>query len=77
LPPRLDLCASIATSPSARLAWRRQLDGAVLTARAAGVPVALVRGGYTAMPAEELGADALVGGFAALPAALEALLPAA
>jgi phosphoglycolate phosphatase len=48
-----------------------------LTARAAGVPVALVRGGYTAVPVEELGADAVVDGFAALPAVLESLLPAA
>jgi phosphoglycolate phosphatase len=49
----------------------------VLTARAACLPVALVRGGYTAVPAEELGADAVVDGFAALPAVLESLLPAA
>jgi phosphoglycolate phosphatase len=49
----------------------------VLTARAAGVPVVLVRGGYTAAPAEELGADAVVDELAALPALLEALLPTA
>ncbi len=49
----------------------------VLTARAAGVPVALVRGGYTAVPAEELGADAVADGFPSLPAALEVLRPAA
>jgi phosphoglycolate phosphatase len=49
----------------------------VLTARAAGVPVALVRGGYTAAPVEDLGADAVADDFSALPALLEALLPAA
>ena len=49
----------------------------VLTARAAGIPVALVRHGYTATPAEELGGDAVVDDLAALPAALEALPPAA
>jgi phosphoglycolate phosphatase len=49
----------------------------VLTARAAGVPVALVRGGYTALPVEALGADAVVDDPAALPASLESLLPAA
>ena len=48
----------------------------VLTARAAGVPVALVRGGYTAAPVEALGADAIVDDLAALPALLESLLPA-
>ena len=63
--------------PAASAVFVGDSETDVLTARAAGVPVALVRGGYTAMPAEELGADALVGGFAALPAALEALLPAA
>jgi phosphoglycolate phosphatase len=49
----------------------------VLTARAAGVPVALVRGGYTAAPVEALGADAVVDDLAALPALLESLLTAA
>ncbi len=49
----------------------------VLAARAAGVPVALVRGGYTAVPVEELGADAVVDDFAALPAVLAPLLLAA
>ena len=49
----------------------------VLTARAAGVPVVLVRGGYTALPVEALGADAVVDDFSALPALLGSLLPAA
>lgn len=47
----------------------------VLTARAAGVPVAVVRHGYTAAPAEALGADAVLDGLASVPAALERLLP--
>ncbi len=49
----------------------------VLTARAAGVPVALLRGGYSAAPLEDLGADAIADDPAALLALLEALLPAA
>lgn len=47
----------------------------VLTARAAGLPVAVVRHGYTAAPAEELGADAVLDDLASVPAALERLLP--
>ena len=38
----------------------------VTTARAAGVPVALVRYGYTAKPADELGADLVINTFADL-----------
>ena len=48
----------------------------VLTARAAGLPVALVRTGYTALPVEALGADALVDDPAVLPDLLASLLPA-
>lgn len=48
----------------------------VLAARAAGLPVLLRRGGYTSVPAEELGADAVFADFSELPAAIEAL-PAA
>ena len=48
----------------------------VLTARAAGVPVALVRHGYAGVPAEALGGDAVADDLASLPALLEALLPA-
>jgi phosphoglycolate phosphatase len=48
----------------------------VLTARAAGLPVALVRHGYTAMEVESLGADAVVDDLSALPALLRSLLPA-
>lgn len=57
-------------------------DGAVLVgdsatdvalARAAGLPVILVRGGYTDEPPETLGADAVVDGFAALDGALTTL----
>jgi len=39
-------------------------------ARAAGVPVVLVRGGYTGVPVEKLGADALLDSIAKLPAIL-------
>lgn len=49
----------------------------VLTARAAGLPVALVPHGYTATPAAALGADAVVADLSALPALLESLLAAA
>jgi phosphoglycolate phosphatase len=44
-------------------------------AQAAGVPVVLVRGGYSRVPVETLGADALIDGLAALPAALASLFP--
>jgi phosphoglycolate phosphatase len=63
--------------PAAAAVFVGDSETDVLTARAAGLPVALVRGGYTAVPVETLGAGAVVDGFAALPAALEALLPAA
>ena len=42
----------------------------VKLARNAAIPVILVRGGYTTIPVEQLGADAIVGGFAELPATL-------
>ena len=42
----------------------------VRLARNAGIPVVLVAGGYTTVPASELGADAVVGGFAELPGLL-------
>lgn len=47
----------------------------ILTARAAGVPVVAVRGGYTALPAEALCADAVVDDLSNLPPVLESLLP--
>jgi phosphoglycolate phosphatase len=45
----------------------------VAVARAAGVPVVLVTFGYTRVPVGELGADALIDGFAELPALLPRL----
>lgn len=42
-------------------------------ARAAGIPVIVRAGGYTRTPAADLGADAVIDAFAALPAALAAL----
>ena len=63
--------------PAAAAVFVGDSETDVLTARAAGVPVALVRGGYTVAPVEGLGADAVVDGLSALPAALEALLPVA
>ena len=42
----------------------------VRAARGAGVPVIAVSFGYTAIPPRELGADALIDGFAELPAAV-------
>ncbi len=62
--------------PAAAAVFVGDSETDVLTARAAGVPVALVRGGYTAVPVEELSADALVDGLSALPAVLASLLPA-
>lgn len=45
----------------------------VRAARAAGVPVVVVSFGYTATPAAELGADAVIDSYQALPGALAAL----
>lgn len=47
------------------------------TARAAGVPVIVRAGGYTRLPSEALGADAMIGAFAELPAVLDRLAGAA
>ena len=47
----------------------------VLTAKNAAVPVVAVDFGYTETPPAELGADRLIGHFAALPEAVRALLP--
>jgi phosphoglycolate phosphatase len=46
----------------------------VLTARAVGLPVVLVKHGYTAIPPEALGADAVADDLSDLPALLESLL---
>jgi phosphoglycolate phosphatase len=45
----------------------------VAAARAAGVRCILVDYGYTAVPARDLGADRVIGGFAELEAALAGL----
>ncbi|MFI0848640.1 phosphoglycolate phosphatase [Mesorhizobium sp. IMUNJ 23232] len=45
----------------------------VRAARAAGMPVALIRGGYTETPVEQLGADLVCGSLFDLPAALSRL----
>jgi phosphoglycolate phosphatase len=45
-------------------------------ARNAGVPVIAVRGGYTDLPIDGLGADVVIDGFDDLDAAVERLLPA-
>jgi len=47
----------------------------VATARAAGVPVAVMAHGYAGVPVSELGADAVVETFNALPAILDGLVP--
>lgn len=49
-------------------------DTDVAAARAAGVPVVLMRHGYTSTPPEELGADAVIDGFAELIGAITPLL---
>jgi phosphoglycolate phosphatase len=48
----------------------------VKAARGLGVPVLAVTFGYSAIPAEALGADAVIAGFQELPGALERLAPA-
>ena len=48
----------------------------VAAARAAGLPVLLRAGGYTGVPAEELGADGVFTSFADLPEAIAALATA-
>ena len=48
----------------------------VKAAHGAGVPAVLVSWGYTARPAGELGAEAVIARFADLPAALERLAAA-
>jgi phosphoglycolate phosphatase len=45
----------------------------VLSARAAGIAVVIVRGGYTTVPAEELGADRVLDTMAQLPEIFETL----
>lgn len=47
----------------------------VEAARAAGVPVVVVRGGYSNVPLEQLGADAVIGSLGELAGALETLNP--
>jgi phosphoglycolate phosphatase len=49
----------------------------VESARAAGLPVAIIRGGYTQIPADELGADLVCDSLLDLPAALNGLRSAA
>jgi phosphoglycolate phosphatase len=49
----------------------------VEAARAAGLPVAIIRGGYTQVPADELGADLVCDSLLDLPAALNELRSAA
>jgi phosphoglycolate phosphatase len=46
-------------------------------ARAAGMPVALLRGGYTQVPVEELGADLVCDSLLDLPSAMQRLQAAA
>ncbi|MEQ8966641.1 MAG: phosphoglycolate phosphatase [Azospirillaceae bacterium] len=57
---------------SAAMVGDSEID--VATARAAGVPVAVMAHGYAKGPAEDLGADAVVAAFADLPAALDRLV---
>ncbi len=57
-----------ATAAQCVLVGDSETDGKL--ARNAAIPVILVRGGYTTIPVEQLGADAIVGGFAELPATL-------
>ncbi|CDX24697.1 phosphoglycolate phosphatase [Mesorhizobium sp. ORS 3324] len=52
-------------------------SGDVGAARAAGMPVALLRGGYTQVPVEELGADLVCDSLLDLPSAMQRLRAAA
>jgi phosphoglycolate phosphatase len=49
----------------------------VESAHAAGVPALILRGGYTAVPADRLGADAVIDDFWQLARTLPALRPPA
>jgi phosphoglycolate phosphatase len=49
-------------------------DTDVAAAKSAGIPIVLVRHGYTSVPADELGANLVIDGFAELIAALPPLL---
>ena len=60
--------------PAAAAVFVGDSETDVLTARAVGLPVVLVRYGYTAMPPEALGADVVVDDLSGLPALLESLL---
>lgn len=46
------------------------------SARAAGIPVIALRGGYTSVPVDEIGADIVIGRLADLPVTLAAMRPA-
>lgn len=46
------------------------------SARAAGIPVIALRGGYTTVPVDEIGADIVIGRLADLPATLAGMRPA-
>ena len=46
------------------------------SARAAGIPVIALRGGYTTVPVDEIGADIVIGRLADLPATLTGMRPA-
>ena len=52
-------------------------SGDVGAARAAGMPVVLLRGGYTQVPVEELGADIVCDSLLDLPSAMQRLRSAA
>jgi phosphoglycolate phosphatase len=62
--------------PAAAAVFVGDSETDVLTARAVGLPVVLVRYGYTAMPPEALAADVVVDDLSNLPALLESLLRA-
>jgi hypothetical protein len=51
-----------------------ELDGTRAVARAAGVPVIVMNYGYTPIPPDELGGDAVTGDFRDVPALVERLL---
>lgn len=68
----LDVLGRLGAAPAAAV-MVGDSNNDLASARAAGVACILVDYGYTAIPARELGADRVIGGFAELEAALDSL----
>jgi phosphoglycolate phosphatase len=73
-PDPILLAAERLKTPIGRTLMIGDSETDVAAARAAGVQVIVVRHGYSTLPVEELGADAIIDGFSELIAAAERLL---